>query len=719
MSIIGESQKNTIINGQQSGKSIFKIGSGLNVTIANLTLTDGTSDNGGAIYNEGTLTVTNDTFNTNTAGNVGSGGAIYNDFSLTVNKSTFTGNYAQDGGAISSDDSLTVANSTFTNNFGLYGGVIWNFGDSTINNNIFTNNNGDYGGVIYNEHISTIFVINNTFTKNQAPNGAVIFNYGTSTETNNTFNNNTAGYGSGGAINNLGTSTETNNTFNNNSAWYGGAIANQGTSTETNNTFNNNSAWTGGAIANPGNLIVKNSNFINNTAHYGGAIFDDYTLNVTESNFTNNTATQGGAIYIDGSSGPVNVNFNRIVGNTPNSNELYAYNNRAVNATLNWWGLNTSPENEISGTSVTYTPWTVLTVTSNHSTINIGDNSTVTADLLHDNLGNYNDPVNGHVPDGIPANFTCDALGNINPISVTTLNGSSPTIFTGVSIGTSEVSATVDSQTVTTNIIIAKIPTTITVKPVNGYNSKIVNLTATLTDIYGNFIANKTITFSVNGHTYISSTNNNGLATVQYIPDRAGNYNVTANYLGNNNYAASQGTGLLNVNTSAYLYLQITTSKKNPKVGETFTLTYKLGNKGPDNATNVIINIPLQSDFIISSISGNDNWTYNPTNNILTWTLTTVPVGDPYLYITGTTNTIGIYVFGSSISSETYNSNTKGVDPITINVTENNTITPTKTANTVKDLTTTIPMQHTGLPFAGLILAILTVLSGSIMSRKK
>ena len=65
------------------------------------------------------------------------------------------------------------------------------------------------------------------------------------------------------------------------------------------------------------------------------------------------------------------------------------------------------------------------------------------------------------------ADFTSDLLGNINQKSVTTLDGSSPTTFTGISSGTSEVAASVDDQTVTTNIKITKIPTTITTNPVN------------------------------------------------------------------------------------------------------------------------------------------------------------------------------------------------------------------------------------------------------------
>ena len=173
---------------------------------------------------------------------------------------------------------------------------------------------------------------------------------------------------------------------------------------------------------------------------------------------------------------------------------------------------------------------------------------------------------------------------------------------------------------------------------------------------------------------------------------------------------------------SAYLYLLITSSNNNPKVNEPFTITYKLGNNGPDSASNVTMTIPLPLDFILTNITGDGNWTINKTTNIITWTLTNVTVGDPYLYITGNINKNGVYVFGSNITSETYNLNTQGVTPITI--TSTNPVNPTRptTPNTKTTLnadTTKIPMQHTGLPITGLILAILSVLGGSIMSRKK
>jgi hypothetical protein len=90
MSILGENQQNTIINGLNSGKSIFIITKDVNVSIANLILTNGTSFNGGAINNNGTLSVASCTFKGNTANNTA--GAIYNDGTLIVNNSIFDHN---------------------------------------------------------------------------------------------------------------------------------------------------------------------------------------------------------------------------------------------------------------------------------------------------------------------------------------------------------------------------------------------------------------------------------------------------------------------------------------------------------------------------------------------------------------------------------------------------------------------------------------------------
>ena len=344
MTIIGESQANTIINGQQSGQTIFTIVSEVNVTIINLTFTNNTATNGGAIYNSGVLTVSNDTFTNNNATEYSSGGAINNQYAMSINNSTFTNNTAYNGGAVyntgGSPIPVTINNSNFTSNGAINGGSIYNdnggvlnitntnfFGNNAnhsggaintlyalfINNSTFTNNSATekYGGAIFGNCSSLtipVTITNTTFINNGATKGGAIYtNINTLTVTGSNFTDNNAL--NGGAIYNLGSvlniisSTLTNNTA---ISGNGGAIYNNGTINETNNIFTNNTANEGGAIFNSGYSVTDNNNtFTNNkgTTYEGGAIYNELDSTLTETNdtFINNTATiWGGAIFNEG-----------------------------------------------------------------------------------------------------------------------------------------------------------------------------------------------------------------------------------------------------------------------------------------------------------------------------------------------------------------------------------------------------------------------------------
>ena len=386
MNIIGENQKNTIINGQQSGNSIFTIASGVNLTIINLTLTNGTSNNGGGAINNiygGTLTVDNCSFTNNKATGSG-GGAIFIIGNSTINNSSFTKNTA----------------------INTYGGAIFLIGNSTIKNCNFTSNTAFYyGGAIFNYANDAILTVDSC-----------------------SFTNNTATYQTGG----------------------GGAICNIGTLTIDNSTFTSNNATEGGAICNIGTLTIDISTFISNNATDGGAIFN-----------------------VDGI-GTVIVNFNRIIGNTASNGSAICNldTTRTVDATDNWWGSNTSPSDMLFGL-VSYDPWIVLTITKSHETINVGGTSTITADLLHDSNGVYHNPANGNVPDGIIINFSNNAYGDVNPVSAITTNGIATTTYTGSDQGASNISATVDEQTLKTNITINKAP----VNPIPDLNVNPINKT--------------------------------------------------------------------------------------------------------------------------------------------------------------------------------------------------------------------------------------------------
>ena len=109
---------------------LFLVNGGVNFTIRNLAIANGNGvgtgdpiiNTGGAIFNSGTLTVTNSTFSGNSAGENGSGGAILNESpgTLIVTNSTFSGNSAGgDGGGIENfDGTVTLTNTILANSSG-------------------------------------------------------------------------------------------------------------------------------------------------------------------------------------------------------------------------------------------------------------------------------------------------------------------------------------------------------------------------------------------------------------------------------------------------------------------------------------------------------------------------------------------------------------------------------------------------------------------------
>jgi autotransporter family porin len=462
MTIVGSGQDNTIINGTNAN-TIFIIRA-LNITISNLTITNGKNTintanrYGGAIDNiNAKLTITGSTF----TGNTSPYGAIYNKGTLNITDSTFIDNTANknggDGGAIynSMNSSLTVNNSTFTGNTAYLGGAIYN-------------SNTAYVGSLISNDVGNLTVKNSRFTDNTAKvSGGAIFNEGNSTLTGSIFIGNKATtnmYNDGGAIGNGGDLTVNKCTFTINTAdvnGIGGAIINYSDSDLTVNksTFTGNTAkGDGGAIYNEGALNVNNCIFTENKATTdGGAIINsEGTMNVTDSNFTNNTAKgDGGAIN---NFGNANLHFNQIVGNTAQAgNAIYNQGFFKVNATLNWWGYNLGVNiaKQIVNThegNITYNPWIILTITASPTSVYVGGNSTITAELLYSSNGVYHNPKYG----GVPYTGYTDFKTNKGIIkNVKFVNGKAISTLTNLTIaGVASVSATVDNATVITKVTI-------------------------------------------------------------------------------------------------------------------------------------------------------------------------------------------------------------------------------------------------------------------------
>ena len=298
---------------------IFSIGEGFAVTLTNATLINGKADKGGAIYNDGSLTLSDVKLSDNAADSYG--GAVFNNGHLVVGNSVFDSNDIVNRGSASVDYGgaaiynwydgiLTVSGSNFTNNIKNYKngdrlvGAVATIGDATISDSYFVNNSGRWGGaittsgaLIAGDDVNTLTVSGSTFKENGGLYGAGIFVWGSDfTVSDCVFDKNTA-FGKG------------NMTPNNNN---GAAIV----VTDTGKDIT-------GAIT--------GSNFTNNKAQYGGAIYIcKGNIAISDSLFENNSAdVEGGAIDIDSAiNNPVvTVKDSKFVNNTPqaihNSKELH------------------------------------------------------------------------------------------------------------------------------------------------------------------------------------------------------------------------------------------------------------------------------------------------------------------------------------------------------------------------------------------------------------
>jgi hypothetical protein len=159
---------------------VLDVGSAGSLKIDNITITGGNNanpwyQNGGGIYNHGTLTVTNSTITGNTA--PGGGGGIYNTYgSVTVIGSTIANNTSSSteanspgGGIDNAAGTATIVNSTITGNFSNYGGGGLSTtitGMTVINSTITGNSTSAFGGGILGIAGGTVTVTNSIVAGN-------------------------------------------------------------------------------------------------------------------------------------------------------------------------------------------------------------------------------------------------------------------------------------------------------------------------------------------------------------------------------------------------------------------------------------------------------------------------------------------------------------------------------------------------------------------------
>ncbi|MBV8491198.1 MAG: hypothetical protein JO199_11780 [Candidatus Eremiobacteraeota bacterium] len=386
VTIAGPGAANLTISGN-SKSQIFAVYPNVTAAIDSVTLTGGftATGNGGAIVNQGNLTIDSDAFTSNSvvgkyiehapppAGTLrenrrapqhlphgiysgGEGGAIADgnpssstgSGSLIVTNSTFTGNSAItrsfEGGAIYNavNFALTVSNSMFTSNSASFGGAIESDGPLALSHDTFGSNttvtadSGYYfegaGGAVY--ALGGTIIDTCSFTSNTATGihngaegfgGAVATGGGTLAITSSTFTGNVAGG-----------STTPGSGYSEGGAIYSGSTGAtiDGSTFKQNSVVNANDVY-GAAVYASASMTITNGTFTSNSARsgtgytYGGIVYAAQPLTIDTSTFTSNTVTApdyiyGGIVEAQSTSTMKTVTFTKNVISAPGT-EAYIY----------------------------------------------------------------------------------------------------------------------------------------------------------------------------------------------------------------------------------------------------------------------------------------------------------------------------------------------------------------------------------------------------------
>ena len=175
-----------VIDAVGTGRAIY-VGNSGDLTTNLLTVRNGDASNagggttyGGNIYNEGFLTIKNESLIAN--GTAERGGGIYNDGTLSMTLSYVRNNEAELGGGIYNNDTAEIVNgSEISDNDATYGGGIYQ-GDNVIRvlkSQLFSNFAPEDGAAIYLNDSAVLepYIANNFIYRNEARgNGAGIYN---------------------------------------------------------------------------------------------------------------------------------------------------------------------------------------------------------------------------------------------------------------------------------------------------------------------------------------------------------------------------------------------------------------------------------------------------------------------------------------------------------------------------------------------------------------
>jgi CSLREA domain-containing protein len=333
--------------------------------------------------------------------------------------------------------------------------------------------------------------------------------------------------------------------------------------TITGNNITGNSADGdgGGIYTTQGISISGGTNISNNTATgSGGGVFHnaDATTTIAAANITSNSATNtGGGITVGtelaSNGNALTIANSRFFGNTSTNGasglsvgEPSSTGAGAVTATENWWGCNAGPATLADGCdqavlydstngSMSVSPNIVLTIGANPSSVSLGNAIDLTAAV---NTDSNSAPVSGGpgALEGLTIDFAATVGAfSASPTATIDATGEATASITPTNTGTGTASATLDNQTVSTNITVNSGPATYFVitgpNPAPWYT--VFDITVTAYDASNNVATsyNGTVAFISNDPGFYNPgplTLTNGVGVVGIVFKTAGTDTVTA-----------------------------------------------------------------------------------------------------------------------------------------------------------------------------------------------
>ena len=187
------------------------------------------------------------------------------------------------------------------------------------------------------------------------------------------------------------------------------------------------------------------------------------TASISGGSLTGNSgALRGGGIALPDGTATISMTRTRILSNSGTTGNAIFNNLATVTAINNWWGCNYGPgtggagcavaPNDVSGPATT-APFLVLQSSANPSPVAAPGTAAFTANLTF-NSASTDTSAGGTIPDGTAVTFA-STLGVVaNPVSATTAGKATGSFSASLIGGTATLSATVDSQTVSTSLAI-------------------------------------------------------------------------------------------------------------------------------------------------------------------------------------------------------------------------------------------------------------------------